>query len=71
MPLKQCFNRFVSLDNNNRFQDRELKSIKIQADCEYIRLVIKGCHENRLNVHKQVSEKQTKRKQMLCRSFTF
>ncbi|KAI8047903.1 hypothetical protein BDF21DRAFT_433785 [Thamnidium elegans] len=45
---------FVSLNNNNRFQDRELKSIKIQADCEYIRLVIKGCHENRLNVHKQV-----------------
>lgn len=45
---------FVNLDNNNRFQDRELKSIKIQADCEYIRLVMKGCHGNRLNIHKQV-----------------
>lgn len=45
---------FVTFDNNNRFQDRELKSIKIQADCEYIRLVVKGCHQNRLNVHKQV-----------------
>ncbi|KAG2212314.1 hypothetical protein INT47_001674 [Mucor saturninus] len=45
---------FVGLANNDRFQDRELKSIKIQADCEYIRLVIKGCHENKLNIHKQV-----------------
>ncbi|KAL9553121.1 hypothetical protein MBANPS3_003429 [Mucor bainieri] len=45
---------FVNLDNNERFQDRELKSIKIQADCEYIRLVMKGCHGNRLNIHKQV-----------------
>jgi hypothetical protein len=45
---------FVTLDDNNRFQNRELKSIKIQADCEYISLVIKGCHENRLNVHRQV-----------------
>ncbi|CAO3623139.1 unnamed protein product [Mucor fragilis] len=45
---------FVNLDNNDRFQDRELKSIKIQADCEYIRLVMKGCHGNRLNIHKQV-----------------
>lgn len=50
--------RFVTFDNNNRFQDRELKSIKIQADCEYIRLVVKGCHQNRLNVHKQVRELQ-------------
>ncbi|CEG80403.1 hypothetical protein RMATCC62417_14748 [Rhizopus microsporus] len=46
---------FVTLDNNNRFQDRELKSIKIQADCEYLRIVIRGCHDNRLNVHKQAS----------------
>ncbi|KAK4519903.1 Oxysterol-binding protein 4 [Mucor velutinosus] len=45
---------FVNLDNNDRFQDRELKSIKIQADCEYIRLVMKGCYGNRLNIHKQV-----------------
>ncbi|KAI8352457.1 hypothetical protein EDC96DRAFT_567082 [Choanephora cucurbitarum] len=50
------FNRlgFVSLNNSNRFQDRELKSVKVQADCEYVRLVVKGCYENRLNVHKQV-----------------
>ncbi|KAG1050182.1 hypothetical protein G6F43_007531 [Rhizopus delemar] len=45
---------FVTLDDNNRFQNRELKSIKIQADCEYISLVIKGCHDNRLNTHRQV-----------------
>ncbi|EPB90954.1 hypothetical protein HMPREF1544_02208 [Mucor circinelloides 1006PhL] len=45
---------FVNLNNNDRFQDRELKSIKIQADCEYIRLVMKGCHGNRLNIYKQV-----------------
>ncbi|KAI8890922.1 hypothetical protein K501DRAFT_328095 [Backusella circina FSU 941] len=45
---------FVGLDNSDRFQNRELKSIKVQADCEYIRLVIRGCHDNRLNVYKQV-----------------
>ncbi|KAI8993231.1 hypothetical protein BDB01DRAFT_754269 [Pilobolus umbonatus] len=45
---------YVTLNNSTQFKDRELKSIKINADCEYIRFVIKGCHDNRVNVHKQV-----------------
>ncbi|KAI7907596.1 uncharacterized protein BX663DRAFT_556883 [Cokeromyces recurvatus] len=45
---------FVNLVNNQRCQGRELKTIQIQAEAEYIRLVIKGCHENKLNTHQQV-----------------
>ncbi|KAI9474039.1 MAG: hypothetical protein EXX96DRAFT_326401 [Benjaminiella poitrasii] len=45
---------FVNLVNNQRCQGRELKTIQIQADAEYLRLVIKGCHENKLNVYQQV-----------------
>ncbi|KAG0170146.1 hypothetical protein DFQ29_009418 [Apophysomyces sp. BC1021] len=47
---------YVCLDNNERaqFRARELKSIKVNADGEYIRLVIRNCHRNRLNTYRQV-----------------
>ncbi|KAF7722353.1 hypothetical protein EC973_003197 [Apophysomyces ossiformis] len=47
---------YVCLDNNMRaqFRARELKSIKVNADGEYIRLVIRNCHRNRLNTYNQV-----------------
>lgn len=52
------FNRLghVCFDNNARaqFRARELKSIKINADGEYMRLVIRNCHRNRLNEYNQV-----------------
>ncbi|GAA5810298.1 hypothetical protein MFLAVUS_003718 [Mucor flavus] len=47
---------YVCFDNNVRaqFRARELKSIKINADGEYVRLVIRNCHKNRLNTFNQV-----------------
>ncbi|KAI8362787.1 hypothetical protein BD560DRAFT_437071 [Blakeslea trispora] len=47
---------YVSFENNARaqFRARELKSIKINADGEYVRLVIRNCHHNRLNTYNQV-----------------
>lgn len=47
---------YVCFDNNARaqFRARELKSIKINADGEYVRLVIRNCHRNRLNTYNQV-----------------
>ncbi|OBZ82688.1 Centrosomal protein [Choanephora cucurbitarum] len=48
---------YVSFENNARaqFRARELKSIKINGDGEYVRLVIRNCHHNRLNTYNQVS----------------
>ncbi|KAI8146629.1 hypothetical protein BJV82DRAFT_599266 [Fennellomyces sp. T-0311] len=47
---------YVSLDNNTRaqYRARELKSIKVNADGEYVRLVVRSCHRNRLNTYNQV-----------------
>ncbi|KAI7895464.1 uncharacterized protein EV154DRAFT_495006 [Mucor mucedo] len=47
---------YVCFDNNARaqFRARELKSIKINSDGEYVRLVIRNCHRNRLNTFNQV-----------------
>ncbi|CDH51167.1 flagellar associated protein [Lichtheimia corymbifera JMRC:FSU:9682] len=47
---------YVCLDNNTRaqYRARELKSIKVNADGEYVRLVIRNCHRNRLNTYNQV-----------------
>ncbi|KAI8985964.1 hypothetical protein BDB01DRAFT_849801 [Pilobolus umbonatus] len=47
---------YVCFDNNARaqYRARELKSIKMNADGEYIRLVIRNCHRNRLNTYNQV-----------------
>lgn len=47
---------YVSLDSNKgaNFKARELKSIKIDADGEYVRLVIRKYHQNGLNQHNQV-----------------
>ncbi|KAI8388725.1 uncharacterized protein BYT42DRAFT_244737 [Radiomyces spectabilis] len=47
---------YVCFDNNVRakFRARELKSIKVNADGEYIRLVIRSCYRNRLNTYNQV-----------------
>ncbi|KAG0938142.1 hypothetical protein G6F30_007907 [Rhizopus arrhizus] len=47
---------FVRFDNNAgaQFRARELKSIKTNTDGEYIRLVIRNCHSNSLNVFNQV-----------------
>ncbi|ORX61854.1 hypothetical protein DM01DRAFT_1331327 [Hesseltinella vesiculosa] len=47
---------YVCFDSNARaqFRARELKSIKINADGEYIRLVVRQCHQNRLNTYNQV-----------------
>jgi hypothetical protein len=47
---------YVCFDNNARaqFRARELKSIKINADGEYVRLVVRNCHRNRLNTYNQV-----------------
>ncbi|CAO3646454.1 unnamed protein product [Cunninghamella blakesleeana] len=47
---------YICFDNNARaqFRARELKSIKINADGEYIRLVVRNCHQNRLNTYNQV-----------------
>lgn len=57
--LQLTFNgvRYVCLDSNTRaqFRARELKSIKVNADGEYVRLVIRNCHQNRLNTYNQVT----------------
>ncbi|CAO3698999.1 unnamed protein product [Rhizopus stolonifer] len=47
---------FVRFDNNAgaQFRARELKSIKTNMDGEYVRLVIRNCHSNNLNVFNQV-----------------
>ncbi|KAI8640199.1 hypothetical protein BD408DRAFT_420103 [Parasitella parasitica] len=47
---------YVCFDNNARAQysARELKSIKINVDGEFVRLVIRNCHRNRLNEYNQV-----------------
>ncbi|KAG2223406.1 hypothetical protein INT45_001712 [Circinella minor] len=47
---------YVSLDNNTRaqYRARELKSIKVNVDGEYVRLVVRSCHRNRLNTYNQV-----------------
>ncbi|KAI9262073.1 hypothetical protein BY458DRAFT_515368 [Sporodiniella umbellata] len=47
---------YVCFDNNAKaqFRARELKSIKVNSNGEYIRLVIRNCHRNRLNTHDQV-----------------
>ncbi|KAI9247545.1 hypothetical protein BY458DRAFT_527171 [Sporodiniella umbellata] len=47
---------FVRFDNNAgaHFRARELKSIKTNMDGEYVRLVIRNCHNNNLNVFNQV-----------------
>ncbi|KAI9313238.1 hypothetical protein BX666DRAFT_1981026 [Dichotomocladium elegans] len=47
---------YVCLDNNARaqYRARELKSIKVNTDGEYVRLVIRSCHRNRLNTYNQV-----------------
>ncbi|ORZ26051.1 hypothetical protein BCR42DRAFT_401487 [Absidia repens] len=47
---------YICFDNNARtqFRARELKSIKINADGEYIRLVVRNNHQNRLNIYNQV-----------------
>ncbi|KAI8073361.1 hypothetical protein BC940DRAFT_291149 [Gongronella butleri] len=47
---------YVCFDSNARaqYRARELKSIKINADGEYIRLVVRQCHQNRLNTYNQV-----------------
>ncbi|CEP16010.1 hypothetical protein [Parasitella parasitica] len=46
----------VCFDNNARaqYRARELKSIKINVDGEFVRLVIRNCHRNRLNTYNQV-----------------
>ncbi|KAG0171874.1 hypothetical protein DFQ29_008645 [Apophysomyces sp. BC1021] len=46
---------YVCFDNNARaqYRARELKSIKINADGEYIRLVVRNCHQNKLNSYNQ------------------
>ncbi|KAG1445460.1 hypothetical protein G6F56_009909 [Rhizopus delemar] len=48
---------FVRFDNNAgaQFRARELKSIKTNMDGEYVRLVIRNCHSNNLNVFNQKS----------------
>ncbi|KAI8331900.1 hypothetical protein BC941DRAFT_382119 [Chlamydoabsidia padenii] len=47
---------YICFDSNARtqFRARELKSIKINADGEYIRLVVRNNHQNRLNIYNQV-----------------
>ncbi|CAO3685436.1 unnamed protein product [Rhizopus stolonifer] len=47
---------YVCFDNNAKaqFLAREFKSIKVDLDGEYVRLVIRNCHKNRLNTHNQV-----------------
>ena len=51
------FISYVCFDNNARaqFRARELKSIKINMEGEYVRLVIRNCHRNRLNTYNQAS----------------
>ncbi|KAF7729326.1 hypothetical protein EC973_004582 [Apophysomyces ossiformis] len=48
--------RYVCFDNNARaqYRARELKSIKINADAEYVRLVARNCHQNKLNSYNQI-----------------
>lgn len=55
-PLMFIVDSYVCLDNNTRaqYRARELKSIKVNADGEYVRLVIRNCHRNRLNTYNQV-----------------
>lgn len=47
---------YCALDSNERanFKARELKSIRLDIEGEYIRLVARRCHSNHLNQHNQV-----------------
>ncbi|CAG8829895.1 8116_t:CDS:1, partial [Gigaspora rosea] len=46
---------YCALDSNERanYKARELKSVKLDAEGEYIRLVARSCHENLLNQYNQ------------------
>ena len=50
--------RYCALDNNERanYKARELKSVRLDAEGEYIRLVARRCHENHLNQYNQVNK---------------
>jgi hypothetical protein len=47
---------FLSLDPNTKtdYKARELKGVFINDVCRYIRVIIKDCHKNQLNVFNQV-----------------
>ncbi|KAG9304583.1 hypothetical protein G9A89_020147 [Geosiphon pyriformis] len=47
---------YCALDSNERaqYKARELKSVRLDAECEYIRLVARRCHSNHLNQFNQV-----------------
>lgn len=46
----------LSLDSNERsnFQARELKSVQLHAEADYLKIVIHQCHVNKLNIYNQV-----------------
>jgi centrosomal protein CEP104 len=59
LPLEQLnFKRlgYLSLDNNEKsqYQARELKSVYIDAECLYLKLLLNKCHTNSQNVYNQV-----------------
>jgi hypothetical protein len=47
----------VSFDNNaaSNYSGRELKSINVDIEGEYLRIVIRQCHANALNIYHQVA----------------
>ncbi|CAG8493198.1 1743_t:CDS:10 [Dentiscutata erythropus] len=47
---------YCALDSNERakYKARELKSVKLDTEGEYIRLVARSCHDNLLNQYNQV-----------------
>ncbi|CAG8510758.1 2920_t:CDS:10 [Dentiscutata heterogama] len=55
-PLPSNQPSYCALDSNERakYKARELKSVKLDAEGEYIRLVARSCHDNQLNQYNQV-----------------
>jgi hypothetical protein len=51
---------YLSFDSNERsnHQARELKSVHVNVDAAYVRLVIHRCHLNKLNIYNQVGHEQ-------------
>ncbi|PKY44949.1 hypothetical protein RhiirA4_542229 [Rhizophagus irregularis] len=47
---------YCALDSNERanYKARELKSVRLDTECEYIRLVARRCYSNHLNQYNQV-----------------
>jgi centrosomal protein CEP104 len=50
----------LSFDSNEHteYQARELKSVHVNVEAAYVRLVLHRCHVNKLNIYNQVGKRR-------------